>query len=131
MDTRVSVLLVTALRMRHGESAGLFATQRDAAAEETKLHRIAAQRCAGELNFGALDEAEYHQALYLWVRCINRLNSADLPWLQRRERMFGSRHPQMIMIRIKDGNKASRQQAPGLPISSGNTASILSITSRR
>ena len=57
---------------------GLLLAERNARPEETKLHRVTTQSRAGEFDFGTLNQPQYHQALNLWIRWVNRRYDAFL-----------------------------------------------------
>lgn len=65
--------------------AGVFLTQRNAAAEQSKFDGITADGSARLLDFSTLDKTQYHKPLNLLIREINRLDDGLSPRRQRRE----------------------------------------------
>lgn len=65
----------------------LLLAQRNAPPEQTEFQRVAAQRRACELDLGALNEPQRHQALHLGVGGIYGLDRYLLALLQRCERI--------------------------------------------
>ena len=93
---RVSVASITELVSRDTEVPGLFLTQGYPGAEQAELHRVTADRSAGQFDLGTFDQAEHHQTLNERIRGIDRGNCALLTALQRCESCAVDAHEYLI-----------------------------------
>ena len=64
----------------------VFLSQRDTAAEQPKLHGVAANRGTRVFDFGTLNQSQHHQALHLRIDRVNEVDDALLAAFQGRER---------------------------------------------
>ena len=117
---RISDDLVTSHYWRDAEVPRMLLAQRDAAAKQLELHGVAPDRRTGVFDLRTLDEAQHHEALYLGIRGVNRLDDSFLTAFQASQCATVACHKylmekdfywlcltmeQMIMIRITMRNR--------------------------